>query len=77
MENLNGVEIFGYLGSFLVALSLTMGNMFWLRVFNLAGAIIFVVYGMIIKSYPVVALNLFLTFVNIYHLYKLNQQKST
>lgn len=73
MKNISPTELFGYLGSFLVALSLTMGDMFWLRVFNLAGALIFVVYGFIIKSYPVAFLNLFITLANVYYLNQLMQ----
>lgn len=73
IKNISPIELFGYLGSFLVALSLTMPEMFWLRVFNLAGAMVFVVYGFVIKSYPVAFLNLFITGINIYHLYHLHQ----
>jgi hypothetical protein len=68
MKNISPTELFGYFGSFIVALSLTMSDMYWLRIFNLAGALIFVVYGFIIKSYPVAFLNLFITAANIYYL---------
>ena len=71
MSKIKPIELFGYFGSVLVALSLMFEDIFWLRIVNLTGAVVFVIYGGIIKSYPVVALNAFVCVVNIYHLYKL------
>ncbi|MCF8262580.1 MAG: YgjV family protein [Melioribacteraceae bacterium] len=61
-------EIIGYAGSLLVAVSLTMKSILKLRIYNLIGALLFTVYGILIGAYPVLAVNGFITIVNIYYL---------
>jgi len=65
------IEWIGYIGSVIVIISLMMNSIVKLRWYNLAGAAIFSAYGFIIGALPVGFLNLFLTFVNIYHLVKI------
>ncbi|MCR4421276.1 MAG: GNAT family N-acetyltransferase [Spirochaetales bacterium] len=67
------IEILGYLASFIVAISLMMSSVIWLRILNLAGSLIFSIYGFIIKSYPVGFLNLFICLVNVYFLLKMSK----
>ena len=62
------VEIIGYVASALVAGSLVMVSVVKLRIVNLCGAVTFVVYGLLISSFPLVLTNGFITIVNIYHL---------
>jgi hypothetical protein len=69
------IEWIGYLGSILVVISLMMNSIIRLRWLNLAGATIFAVYGFIIGALPVGFLNLFLTFINIYHLSRIYKLK--
>jgi hypothetical protein len=61
-------ELIGYLASALVAISLMMSKIVRLRIINLLGAIAFVVYGLLINSIPVAAVNAFIVLVNIYYL---------
>ena len=61
-------EMFGYIASFFVAISLVMSSFIWLRVLNLVGAISFVVYGSMIGSVPIVITNGFITIINVYYL---------
>ncbi|MDR1374845.1 MAG: hypothetical protein LBJ24_07725 [Treponema sp.] len=61
---------FGLFASVLVALSLAMRNLKSLRMLNLAGSLLFMVYGYCIKSYPVIVLNLFTVGVNTAYLLK-------
>jgi len=68
-------EIIGYLGSFLVALSLSMKNIRYLRRINLFGAFTFSIYGLLIGAYPVFALNGYIVLVDIYYLYKMHNTK--
>ncbi len=71
---LSVLEIVGYVGFIMVALSLSMKEIKWLRIFNLIGAIIFVIYGTIKGGMlPVVVLNAYLTITNLYHLFKLQR----
>ncbi|MFO8017372.1 MAG: hypothetical protein R6U96_01955 [Promethearchaeia archaeon] len=62
------LEIVGFLASVLVAISLAMKNILKLRIINTTGAIIFVIYGLIIQAYPVFLVNLIIILVNLYYL---------
>ena len=63
-------EIIGYVGLVLIAVSFFFTNMSWLRIFNLFGAIVMTVYGLLIDSIPVTSLNALIVVVNLYYLYK-------
>ena len=62
------IEIFGYAGSVLVAISLMMSAIIKLRILNLIGAAVFSCYGFIIGALPVGFLNGFIAIVDIYYL---------
>lgn len=47
-----------------------------IRVINIVGALIFVVYGVLIEALSVWLLNGVLFFIHIYKLYKLNKQNN-
>ena len=64
------LEIFGYIGTALIILSMTMKSMSKLRVLNLSGSIISVIYSLIIVAWPTVVLNVCLAAINVYHLIK-------
>ena len=64
-------ELFGYIASFFVAISLVMSSFLWLRVLNLIGAIAFVVYGLLLGSIPVVITNGFITVIDIVYLIRI------
>ncbi|MGE5431505.1 MAG: hypothetical protein ACM3QX_10545 [Syntrophomonadaceae bacterium] len=69
------LEIIGYVASLLVAASLTMSNIKRLRWINLTGAVMFVIYGLSVKAYPVFAVNGFIVFVNIYYIIQMSKKK--
>jgi len=53
-------EFIGYAASVLVAVSLMMRSIVRLRLIHLAGALRFAAYGLLIKAYPIVAVNSFI-----------------
>lgn len=61
-------EIVGYAASFLIVVSMMMGNILRLRIINLIGASTFAIYGILIGSIPVAATNAFIICINIYYL---------
>ena len=65
------LEFIGYAASLLIAISLMMRSLIRLRVFNGIGAIVFVVYGILIKAYPVAVLNGLIVLIDIYYLVKM------
>ncbi len=62
------LEWLGYLASALVVISLMMSSIIQLRWFNLAGALLMCVYGLLIHAAPVAVLNLFIVLVDLYYL---------
>lgn len=66
---MNLFHLIGYLGSGLVATGLMMSSIIKLRLFSLGGAICFVIYGLLIRAYPVAMLNTFIILIHLYHLH--------
>ncbi|ADO82217.1 GNAT family N-acetyltransferase [Ilyobacter polytropus] len=72
---INWIEWFGYISSFVVLISLTMSSIIKLRWINLIGAIMFSIFGFMINSYPTGTLNLGIAFIDLYYLYKIYMRK--
>ena len=68
------LELFGYLGSVLILVSMLMTSVVRLRVINLIGSAIFAVYALLIRSYPTAFLNACLVGINVYQLLKLKRK---
>lgn len=68
-------EIVGYIASILIAVSLMMSSILKLRVINLIGAIFFTAYGLLIRAYPVAAVNFFIILIDLYYLYEIRSAK--
>ena len=60
---INYVEVIGYVGSVLVAVSLMMKNIYYLRRINLIGAATFATYGLLVGAIPVFVLNGFISLI--------------
>ena len=75
MEKQTILELVGYAASVLIAISLMMSSIKWLRLLNLVGASGFAIYGLFIHAYPVAVLNSLIVGVNIYHLRRLLKTK--
>lgn len=73
MNGAIALELFGYLGSFLVLISMLMTSVVRLRVINLIGSAIFAAYAILIRSYPTALLNGCLVGVNVYQLLRLRR----
>ena len=70
------LEIFGYIGSALVVISLLMTSVVKLRVLNTLGSVISGTYALIIGSFPLMLMNVSLIIINVYNLYKLLKTKN-
>lgn len=68
-------ELTGYLASALVAVSLLTSNVLRLRVLNLAGAAVFVLYAALARAWPVFAVNLFVAMVDLWHIVRLRSRR--
>ena len=69
------IELVGYFASVMVLVSLLMSSVVKLRVINSIGSAVYVVYALIIGSYPTALLNLGLVIVNMYFLIKMLKNK--
>lgn len=69
------LEIFGYIGTALVLLSMMMTSVEKLRWFNLAGSVVSMIYAYFSGTFPVVFLNLGLSIINIVQLVRLHKEK--
>ena len=69
------LQLIGYLGSALVGISMTMKSLLRLRLINVFGATTLLVYGLLIRAYPVAALNSLIVGIDIYYLLQMWQQK--
>ncbi len=72
---MNVFEAIGYTGSFLIAVSLSMKNIWWLRRINLLGASSFALYGLLIKAYPVLVLNSYIALIDIFYLIQMYKKE--
>lgn len=58
------LELFGYLGTALILLSMMMSNINRLRIINMTGSVISAIYAGICGTWPVVVLNAGLFLIN-------------
>ena len=65
---MSALEILGYSASAVIAVSMTMNSIVKFRWINLAGALTFLSYSLIIEAYPVAVLNTFIAGVDLYYL---------
>ncbi|MBQ8416697.1 MAG: YgjV family protein [Clostridia bacterium] len=59
------LEAFGYLGTALVLFSMMMTSLKWLRIFNVMGSVISMIYAALVGTVPVVLLNLGMILINL------------
>lgn len=78
--NIDIIEIIGIGAAIVVLVSMCFnansfrGNMY-MRALNFTGSLMYVIYGIYIKSFSVLLLNGVLVFVNLYYIYKALQMK--
>ncbi len=59
------LEILGYIGTAFVILSMMMTSVLKLRIFNMCGALLSLIYALCVHTYPVAVLNLSLLCINL------------
>jgi hypothetical protein len=72
----NYVEFIGYAASAFVLLSFVMKKMILLRIINVIGCSLFVIYGVLLWSFPIILTNVAIVLVNTYFVVRiLGKQK--
>lgn len=70
------VELIGYLASVVILIGFTFKGESKIRIVNMIGSLLFIVYGLLIKAYPVALLNALTIVVNIRALVKTREEES-
>ena len=65
------LELFGYLGTALVLMSMMMTSLTKLRIVNMAGSVVSMIYAMLVNTWPVVLLNAGMLRINALQLLRL------
>lgn len=68
------MEFIGILGTLFILLAFILNGEFKIRLFDLVGAVLFVIYGITINSFSTILLNGILIGVQLYKLYKLKSR---
>ncbi len=63
------IEFIGYAASLFLIISFAMNDVVWLRIVNSVGCLLFVIYGILKKAYPVTIANLIIIGLNVYHIW--------
>ena len=69
------LEIFGYMGTTLILASMLMTEINKLRILNMSGSVISMIYAALIQSWPVVALNFGMILINAIQLLRIRKAK--
>ena len=77
MESNTIVEFLGYLASLTVVFSLTRTSVKKLWIINAFGGVAFIIYAMIVKSYPGALMNLGAVIIDVVQLYRLSRVKES
>jgi hypothetical protein len=69
------LQLVGYVGSAIIAASLTMRSIVRLRLWNLVGAALFTVYGVLVQAWPVVLLDGYIVAIDLYYLWDMKRRR--
>lgn len=67
------MEIIGILGTMFIIIAFILNGELKIRIFDLIGAILFVIYGITINSFSTILLNVILILIQVYKIYKLRE----
>ena len=70
-------EIFGYIGTALIILSMTMSSVVKLRIINICGSVISTAYAIHTQTRPIVVMNVCLMAINAFHVIRALRQSKT
>ena len=71
------IEALGILASILIICAFMFKDIRIIRILDAIGAALYILYGVLIHSFPNILLNLFLVIIQIYHLIKLSKEKNS
>lgn len=69
------IEVFGWVGSGLLIVSLLQGRMLTLRVINSIASAMLVLYNVLVETWPMVAMNAAVILINAWHIRKILRER--
>ena len=69
------LEVFGYIGTVLILLSMMMTSVVKLRIVNMIGSLISIIYAALNNTWPVVFLNTGLIIINAFQLIRMKKEQ--
>ena len=69
------IEVFGWIGSGLLIVSLLQGKMLRLRVINSIASAMLVFYNVLVETWPMVAMNAAVIVINAWHIWKITRER--
>ncbi len=70
------LELFGYVGTVMVVVSMLMTSITKLRIINMCGSVISTIYSIIVGAWPIVVMNTCIFAINMYHVISALKNKS-
>jgi len=67
------MEILGIIATIFIVIAFALSGELKIRIFDLVGAILFIIYGITINSFSTILLNIILTIIQIYKIYKMKK----
>jgi hypothetical protein len=69
------IEVFGWIGSGLLVLSLLQGKMLRLRVINSIASVMLVLYNVLVETWPMVGMNAAVIAINVWHIVRILRER--
>jgi uncharacterized membrane protein len=69
------IEVFGWIGSGLLVVSLLQGKMLRLRVINTIASVMLVLYNVIVETWPMVGMNAAVIVINVWHIVRILRER--
>lgn len=69
------IEVFGWIGSGLLIVSLLQSKMLVLRVINTIASAMLVLYNVLVETWPMVAMNAAVILINAWHIWKISRER--
>lgn len=69
------IEVFGWIGSGLLIVSLLQSKMLVLRIVNSIASAMLVLYNVLVETWPMVAMNAAVILINAWHIWKITRAR--
>jgi hypothetical protein len=69
------IEVFGWIGSGLLVVSLLQGKMLRLRVINSIASVMLVLYNVLVETWPMVGMNAAVIVINVWHIVRILRER--